>query len=173
MTADLSTPEQQSGPITRGLDLLASACRWVAMAGLVIITLVQGWQVFGRFVLNDSPGWTEPVSVFFMALTVMLAGAVGVREGTHFAFTSLIDAAPLALKNWLQLINHILLGALMVAVCWWTGQILLANLDVLMPGAPLPAGLRYIPVALGAGLMGVFALERVVRAARALGGLKA
>nr|MBP8908295.1 TRAP transporter small permease [Pseudoxanthomonas sp.] len=36
----------------------------IALVGLV---LVQSWQVFTRYVLNDSPSWTEPVTLLLLA----------------------------------------------------------------------------------------------------------
>ena len=32
-------------------------------AGLVAMTAIIGWQVFGRFVLDASPSWSRPVAV--------------------------------------------------------------------------------------------------------------
>ena len=33
---------------------------WLAGIGLVLMTVFVAWQVFCRYVLNDSPSWTEP-----------------------------------------------------------------------------------------------------------------
>jgi TRAP-type C4-dicarboxylate transport system permease small subunit len=151
-------------PITRALDKLAQACRVIAIIGLVVITLVQAWQVFGRYVLNDSPGWTEPVSVFFMALTVMMAAAVGVREGTHFAFPNVRDAMPKATQKATMIFIHILTLGVAIALSFWGLNLALSAWDVAMAGAPLPAGLRYVPVAAGAAVMAVFAAERLISA---------
>jgi TRAP-type C4-dicarboxylate transport system permease small subunit len=163
---DTTTPRSDTavkiGPVTLALDKLSQACRLVAMVGLVIITLVQAWQVFGRYVLNDSPGWTEPVSVFFMALTVMMAAAVGVREGTHFAFPNVREALPAPMQKAAMVVIHLLtLGVALVLSVWGIG-LAASAWDIVMAGAPLPAGLRYIPVAIGAAVMAVFAAERLV-----------
>ena len=31
--------------------------------GLVLMAIIVGWQVFGRFVLQSSPSWTEQASL--------------------------------------------------------------------------------------------------------------
>lgn len=144
------------------LDRLADLCRAVAMTGLVIITLVQAWQVFARYVLNNSPGWTEPVSVFFMGMTVMMAAAVGVRDGTHFSFSNILDAMPAGLGGLVRrlLLALTLLVALLLA--YWGVMLAADNWTVQMAGAPLPAGLRYVPFAVGASIMAIFALERLL-----------
>jgi TRAP-type C4-dicarboxylate transport system permease small subunit len=157
-------PAPAKGPITRALDTLTQACRVIAIIGLVVITLVQAWQVFGRYVLNDSPGWTEPVSVFFMALTVMMAASVGVREGTHFAFPNVREAMPIAAQKATLIFIHFLTLGVAIALAVWGCGLAMSSWDVAMAGAPLPAGLRYVPVAVGALIMAVFATERLVSA---------
>ncbi len=60
-------------------------------AGLVIMMLVTSWQVFGRFVLDSSPSWTEQTSLLLMIWYVMFAAAAGVYEGFHIRISLLED----------------------------------------------------------------------------------
>ena len=39
---------------------LSTASLWLAGIGLVVMTDFVAWQVFCRYVLNESPSWTEP-----------------------------------------------------------------------------------------------------------------
>ncbi len=43
--------------------MLEFAALVVAGACIVGVVLVQAWQVFARYVLNDSPSWTEPMAL--------------------------------------------------------------------------------------------------------------
>ena len=52
-------------------------------AGLVLMTAVIGWQVFGRFVLQASPSWSEQTAMVLMIWYVFLAAAAGVWERFH------------------------------------------------------------------------------------------
>lgn len=162
METAASSASGPTSPVTRLLDGLSAVCRAVAIAGLVIITAVQAWQVFGRYVLNDSPGWTEPVAVFFMALTVMLAGAVGIREGTHFNFPNVRDAMPPAVRRVVVALLHLLTLGVTATLSVWGWMLAAATWDIHLAGAALPAGLRYLPLALGGAIMALFALERLV-----------
>lgn len=150
-------PKGQESP----LDLLANACKILALTGLVIITLVQAWQVFARYILNDSPGWTEPVAVFFMGMTVMMAAAVGVREGTHFSFSNILDSMPAGLQALVRRLLLVLTLGVALLLAYWGLNLALDNWDVSMAGAPIPAGLRYVPFAVGASIMALFAAERL------------
>ena len=63
----------------RGLSWLGTLSLWMAGVGLVAMTLIVAWQVFCRYVLNDSPSWTEPGAVMLMSWFIFLGAAVGVR----------------------------------------------------------------------------------------------
>ena len=61
----------------RPLDGLATLILGLAGLALVAMALVQAWQVFARYVLNDSPGWTEPVALLLiLGLLFMTFGNV-------------------------------------------------------------------------------------------------
>ena len=60
----MSEPRRGSA---RALDSLASLAMGLAGFALVAMALIQAWQVFARYVLNDSPGWTEPLALLLMS----------------------------------------------------------------------------------------------------------
>ena len=63
----MSEPRRGSVRALDGLDSLAMALAGLA---LVAMALIQAWQVFARYVLNDSPGWTEPLALLLMVAIV-------------------------------------------------------------------------------------------------------
>ena len=48
-----------TGPLTSINALIARWCMVLSVAGLLFIVVIVFWQVFGRYVLNSSPTWTE------------------------------------------------------------------------------------------------------------------
>jgi TRAP-type C4-dicarboxylate transport system permease small subunit len=60
----MSTPT--ATPVHDPLAPLARAALRIAAASIVGLVGVQAWQVIARYVLNDSPGWTEPVAVLLL-----------------------------------------------------------------------------------------------------------
>ncbi|MGO4775655.1 TRAP transporter small permease, partial [Lysobacter sp. 2RAB21] len=66
------------------LDRIAGAA--IAIAGLALVGMVavQALQVFARYVLNDSPGWTEPVALILLNTAMSFGAAAGVHHGAHF-----------------------------------------------------------------------------------------
>lgn len=148
------------------LDAIARAALMLAAASLLAIAGVQFWQVFARYVLNDSPGWTEPVALLLMNTAMMCGAAVGVRMDTHFSFTLALDAAAPTAQRLLRALSALVIGAIGAALAWGGARLMLDDWDVAMAGAAIPEGLRYLPLAVGGGVMTLFALERLVDLAR-------
>lgn len=148
------------------LDAIARAALLLAAASLLAIAGVQFWQVFARYVLNDSPGWTEPVALLLMNTAMMCGAAVGVRMDTHFSFTLTLDAAAPTLQRLLRALSALVMGAIGTALAWGGARLMQDDWDVAMAGAAIPEGLRYLPLAVGGGLMALFALERLADLAR-------
>jgi TRAP-type C4-dicarboxylate transport system permease small subunit len=143
-----------------GWDRLADAVVALAALALVGLVAVQGWQVFARYVLNDSPSWTEPVTLALLTSAMSFGAAAGVHSDRHFAFTLLADAAPPALRRALFVFTKLTIALLGGVLAWWSSVLFRSGLDVRAAGAPFPESLPYAPVALGGALMVVFALAR-------------
>ena len=144
------------------LDHLAFAAMTVAGISLVIMSLVQAWQVFARYVLNNSPGWTEPVALLLMSLAVMCGAAVGVRRETHFAFTGFVTAAPPMGQRILKAFSRLIAVLAGLGLMLLGGRLMLDDWAINLAGAPLPSGLRFLALALGGALILIFALERLI-----------
>ena len=109
----------QSGWARACLDGLARCAILIASASLIGMALVEGWQVFARYVLNNSPSWTEPVALLLMSTVMMLGAAVGTRNDAHFGFFIAVEAAPPSLRRTLLAIARLIAAAigLLLAIC--------------------------------------------------------
>jgi TRAP-type C4-dicarboxylate transport system permease small subunit len=155
----MSEPRRGSA---RALDGLASLAMGLAGLALVAMALIQAWQVFARYVLNDSPGWTEPLALLLMSFAVMFGAAVAVRRESHFAFQTLRDAMP-GPQQWLmKSISRLIAAAGGAGLMVLGGTLMIDDWPVVMAGAPLPAGLKFAGLCLGGALILLFALERLL-----------
>jgi TRAP-type C4-dicarboxylate transport system permease small subunit len=149
--------------------VLAHLATIVACASLIGMTLVEAWQVFARYVLNDSPVWTEPVALLLMSAAMMFGAANGVRSESHFGFFLALHISPPRVRAMLLALARIIVAAIGVVLAFW-GVIPLADgWSIPMAGAPLPQGLYFLPIGVGGALIAVFALERLITAAPAPG----
>ena len=155
----MSEPRRGSA---RALDSLASLAMGLAGFALVAMALIQAWQVFARYVLNDSPGWTEPLALLLMSFAVMFGAAVAVRRETHFAFQTFRDAAPGRLQWLMKSISRLIAAAGGAGLMVLGGSLMIDDWPVVMAGAPLPAGLKFAGLCRGGALILLFAIERLL-----------
>jgi TRAP-type C4-dicarboxylate transport system permease small subunit len=157
-TVDLrSTPQ-------RILDLIADITIHLAVVALLGLVVVQGWQVFARYVINDSPSWTEPVTLLLLATAMSLGAATGVHTRRHFGFFLLAARLPVALRRAVDVFAALVVAVLGVVIAWWAAVLLLDGLDIKAAGANLPQSINYLPLSIGGALMAVFALNQMVQA---------
>lgn len=135
----------------------------LALAGLVV---VQGWQVVARYVLNDSPSWTEPVTLLLLSTAMSFGAAAGVHTRRHFSFSLLADAMRPGVRRVAEVVTILVIAGTGAVLAAWGGVLLLDGLDVRMAGAALPQSINFLPLALGGALMALFALWRLPAALR-------
>jgi TRAP-type C4-dicarboxylate transport system permease small subunit len=146
----------------RALDGLAVGVMGLAGAALVGMTLVQFWQVFARYVLNDSPGWTEPVALLMMSFAVMFGAAVAVRRESHFSFQSFQHAMPERTQWGLKTFSRVVAAASGAGLMWLGGSLMIDEWPVAMAGAPLPSGTKFAALCVGGALILLFSVERLL-----------
>ena len=156
MRADLAA-------LSRILAVVNRLALWTAGIGLILMTVFVGWQVFGRYVLNQSPSWTEPASLLLMSWFILLGSAVGVRDGNHLGFEIALHYAPHGLRQVMLGVTEILVMIFGGAMSWYGTLLAVETWSALMPGLPIPQGFDYVPLAVGGLLIALFSLEKFVR----------
>ena len=147
----------------RFLDLLSKLALWAAGIGLVAMTAFVAWQVFCRYILNDSPSWTEPGAVLLMSWFIFLGAAVGVRENYHLGFDVLLYVLPSAGKRVLRMISDIVILAFGIGMVWYGSQLVALTWNTTLPSLGISGAHDYFPVVGGGFLICLFAAERIVK----------
>lgn len=135
---------------------------WVAAFGLVLMTVIIGWQVFGRYVLNASPNWSEQTALTLMIWFVTLAAAAGVREGFHIRIQAVEDAAPRRFKTAMRVLNDVVVGVIGVAMAVYGAQLVIGTWDFVIPTLGLPRGFAYMGLPIAGALIALFSVERII-----------
>lgn len=149
-------------PLHRLVRLLSSIALWVSGLGLLVMTGCVLWQVIGRYILNDSPSWTEPFSLLLMSWFILLGAAVGVREGNHLGFEIGLHFAPPPIRKAMEVLTDILVTAFGVAMAWYGWVLAMGTWSAKMAGVNLPQGVDYLPLAGGGALIALFSLEKLL-----------
>ena len=129
--------------------------------GLAAMAAIVGWQVFGRYVLDFSPSWTEQASLILMIWYVMLASAAGVYEGFHIRIGLLEEMLGDRARPVRRLVAFIvaLLGLVLLVygaqLCW------LVRGNV-VPSLGLSRSVAYFPLPVSGLLMTLFAIPQIL-----------
>lgn len=163
--ASIATPPASRAQ--KAVDALAATAVAIAGAALLGLVVVQAWQVVARYVLNDSPAWTAPVTVLLLSTAMSFAAAAGVHGNRHFGFFLLAQSLrprPKRVVDGIVCLVIAVIGAVLACDGW---VLWLDGLGIRMAGAPMAESVGYLPLSIGGGLMVVFALHRLVQVATA------
>ncbi len=142
------------------LNVASRLALWIAGAGMVAMTFVVGWQIFARYILNDTPSWAEPVVLQLMAWFILLGSAVGVREGFHLGLDILLFMMRPKIARLMELTTLILTSAFGAAMAYYSSLLAIGTWDARIPVLDLPGGFDFLPMIVGGALIAIFAAER-------------
>lgn len=145
--------------------LCAALSRWslrTAVLGLVLLVVCVQWQVLGRYLLNDSPTWTEPAALLLVLYITALAVAVGVRDAGHLGLESIVALLPRAAQRVAEAAIHlcVLAFAVLMAQAGW--EWLTLKWDEPKPMLGVPEGLDYLPLVISGALIVLFCVEHLI-----------
>lgn len=147
----------------RVFDVFCKISLFIGGFGLVLMSAFILWQVFGRFVLNNTPTWTEPTALLLMLYFSLFVGAVGVREGFHLGLDLLYYFIPQRFGKYLELVVYAVLCFLGFAMMIYGLELARGTWNERIPAIFLPEGVRFLPMFFGGFLIGIFAIERALR----------
>lgn len=132
-------------------------------AGLVLMTAIIGWQVFGRFVLNDSPSWSEQAALILMIWYVFFAAAAGVYEGFHIRIALLESQLSDKKARLVRRVIHAFVAGGGLVLLFYGAQLVWLVRDHVVPALGISRGFAYIPIPLCGLLIAIFAILHLVR----------
>ena len=126
------------------------------------MTAAIGWQVVGRYALNDTPAWTEQASLVLMIWFVMFAAAAGVHRGFHIRIGILVEIAPKPVR---LVCRGIALGVIIacgIGLAVWGTELAVRTWSHDIPALGLPRTVAYVPLPISGALMVLFSIERLL-----------
>ena len=147
---------------TKFCTVLSRLSLSLAVLGLIAVILCVQWQVFGRYILNDTPTWAESLALLLILFVTAFGLSVGVREAGHIGFESLVVLLPKHWQRRVGILIHMLIalfGVLMVQGGWiWATT----KWSEKKPMLPVPDGIDYVPIIVAGLLIILFSVEHIV-----------
>lgn len=144
-------------------DVFCKISLVIGGVGLALMSAFILWQVYGRFVMNDTPSWTEPTALLLMLYFSLFVGAVGVREGFHLGLDLLYYFIPQWLGKYLEVIAYAVICFLGFYMMVYGLTLARGTWNERIPAIYFPEGVRFLPMFFGGFLIGIFAIERAAR----------
>lgn len=138
---------------------LISEC--ICGVALVVLTVIFGWLVYGRYVLNSTPTWVEQVSLLLIVLIGFLGASVGVHRGTHLGVTYVRDLFPTVIRRFLELLTHLIMAVFGAVMMINSYNLVLFKWGSQIPLLGLPEGLRAIPITLCGALVLLYSIGHI------------
>jgi len=139
---------------------------WLGIAGMIALICAVSWQVFGRYVLNNTPTWAESLALLLVLYVTMLGTAVGVRDAGHIGLESMLVLVPEHIRIKMEYLIHslvLLFGALMA----WDCAFLMESVwTYRLPTLGISEGWRYFPAAVAGVLIVMFSIEHLIALAK-------
>jgi len=146
--------------VFRGIVVL---CRVTAGVALVAMTLLLGYQVFGRYVLNDTPTWVDPLSLLLVMLIAFLGAGIGVQEDTHLSVVIFRKMVPPHVRTVLVFITDLIMAMFGGLMLWYGAQLTMFKWNTLIPMIQWSEGFRSLPLTICGGLIMLFSLGHMFR----------
>ncbi len=149
--------------IDKAFGLIVLVCKIVTGVALVLMTVLMGYQVFGRYVLNDTPTWVDPSSLLLVMVIAFLGAAVGVQENTHLAVAVFRSMAPRKVRTVMVILTDLSMAAFGGLMLWYGAALTIFKWNTLIPLIQWPEGLRSLPLTICGGLVLLFSLGHLAR----------
>jgi len=158
----------QRDPFERLLDAIAWLCQAITGTAMVVLTVIFGWLVYGRYVLNATPTWVEQVSLLLVVFIAFIGAAVGVRQNTHLCVDMFRNRLPETGRRGLKYLVHAVMLAFGAVMAWYGTKLAIFKWSTPIPLIDLPEGLRTVPVAICGALLVLFSAGHIWRLWRGL-----
>ena len=134
----------------------------VSAIGLLMMTFIVGWQVFGRYVLGSSPSWAEQGALTLMIWFIFLGGAAGVRDGFHIRIVAVENMVSQSKRRKMRVVSNAIVGLSGLAMLWWGGELVVRTWSHVIPSLGIPRGMAYLAIPIAGLLIALFSLERML-----------
>lgn len=129
---------------------------------LLVMTAGVGWQVWGRYVLNETPIAAEPLSLIFMLYLCLFGAAVGVREGFHMNMQVVLYLLSERGRRRAEMASLVAVGCFAFGMLWYGGRLSLATAGHIIPTVEISEALFYLALPLSGAAILLFIAERLL-----------
>ena len=148
--------------LTRINAVVARFAMFAAVGGLWIIVGLVSWQVFGRYVLNDTPTWAESLTLVVILYVALIGAAVGVRDAGHIGMESLLVLVPDEIRRRLEIVIFVFVALFGAMMLYYGGGLTAGVVNYKIPTLGISEGWHYAPLMVSGLLITLFSIEHLI-----------
>lgn len=161
--------ERSPSVFARAVETLAKAGGALATSLVLVMLVLIAYAVTQRYVMGVPLTWADDLSSYLLVAFASMGVAEALRRGDHIAIDLLTERRGARSRRLLSIWSDLAILIFAAVLCWsaW-GQLTFAydfgsyTNDQL----ELPAWIPLVPLLIGAVLLGLLALERIITGAR-------
>jgi TRAP-type transport system small permease protein len=132
---------------------------WITFGLFWIMAAVVFYQVFTRYVLSDSAGWTEEIARYFLVAVVFIGASMSVRKNNHIQVDYFYRLMPKRMGRILSTLVDVVRCLFLGYATWLTWLLLQRIGNQPMAVIELPVGWVFSAMMFGFFLMFVRSLQ--------------
>lgn len=162
MTTDNSSNSGYLSAYDRLLNLISDINIAVCSVMLVTLTVIFGWLVFGRYVLNATPTWVEQVSLLLIVYIGFLGASVGIHKKTHLGVSMFRELSPRPVQRVFEFLSYIIMTAFGLTMAFYGYKLTLFRWPNEIPLIHVTDGLRAIPIMISGFFIVLFSIGHLI-----------
>ncbi|HYD08444.1 MAG TPA: TRAP transporter small permease [Reyranella sp.] len=132
---------------------------WVTFALFWMMAAVVFYQVFTRYILDDSAGWTEEIARYFLVAVVFVGASMSVRRNNHIQVDYFFRLMPRAMGRVMSTLVDLVRCAFLGYATWLTWLLLQRIGGQPMAVIELPVGWVFSAMLFGFAVMFLRSLQ--------------
>ena len=153
---------EKISPYDRLLDLFAYITIIITGVGLVVMTAIFGWLVFGRYVLNSTPTWVEQVSLLLVVYISFLGASVGVHKKGHLSVSVFREISPKPVRRIFDFLSFAILTGFGVVMTVYGYKLTMFRWTAEIPLIHISEGWRSLPIMLSGILVFLYSVGHLI-----------
>ena len=136
-------------PLAALIGALDVAAAWALVVLIATMVALVSAQVFMRYILNSSIGWTDEVSRLTFVWSIFLAIPLGIKAGVHIGMEILTARLPKNVQDVLARAVALAGAAMMTLVAWQAAVLAFDQWDEMMASVNMSSAWFIVPVGIG------------------------
>lgn len=146
----------------RFLDTICYVNTVITGVMLVFLTVIFGWLVFGRYVLNATPTWVEQIALLLVVYIGFLGASVGIHKNTHLGVAVFKELSPAPVRRVFEFLSHSILTVFGLIMVIYGYKLTIFKWDAKIPLIQLSEGWRSLPIMLSGICIFLFSIGHLI-----------